>query len=86
MEDERRYRTGDDDWNPRIDETTGISIPAENAGQWERTSLRLKVSQRYADIFTGFVRYYADEMDAIGDYSLGQELDVLDLLTQRSRW
>ena len=39
--------------------------------------MRLVVSEPYEDIFHYFGAYFNDEMYAIGDQSLDQELDVL---------
>jgi hypothetical protein len=38
------------------------------------------VSPQYGRLFEEFGDYFADEMDEIGDYSLEQELDILDFL------
>jgi hypothetical protein len=67
-------------WDPRVREDTGIIIPPENAGQWERTSLPLTVSPSYTRIIHNFSQYFDDEMWAIGDESMEQELDILNKL------
>lgn len=77
--DEREHLDWSDSWYPRVDEEDGIVIPPE-LGTWERQSLPLVVSQPYEDIFRYFSDYFADEMYAIGDRNLEQELDVLDTL------
>jgi len=79
MMDERQY-LDDDDWYPRISEDTGIEIPSDYLGQWERQSLPLTVSEPYVRIFRNFSRYFRNEMEAIGDNSLEQELDILEIL------
>lgn len=80
MMDERQYARYNQPWSPRVREDTGICIPAENVGQWERTSLNLSVSQPYRSIFRTFAGYFEDEMYAIGDKTLEKELQVLEWL------
>jgi len=80
MIDEREHMHFSQPWNPRVREETGIIIPPENAGQWERTSLPLTVSPSYTRIFQNFSQYFDDEMWAIGDESMEQELDILNKL------
>ena len=69
-------------WNPCIDERTGISIPSETTGQWERTSLPLTVSYPYKQLFSKFKAYFSNEMYAIGDQTLSQEWTILDRLSR----
>ncbi len=83
--DERQYGWYDQPWPPRVREDTGIGIPAENVGQWERTSLDLTVSQPYRAIFQFFAGYFEDEMYATGDETLEKELAVLDWLAGPAR-
>jgi Ca-activated chloride channel homolog len=78
--DERRYVHDSSSWSPSVREDTGICMPAETFSQWERTSLELRVSQSYHEIFRTFAGYFEDEMYAIGDNSLETELVVLDRL------
>ncbi|MFC7074229.1 VWA domain-containing protein [Halovenus rubra] len=51
-------------------------------GQWERQSEDLQVSPAYADRFATLVEYFESEIAAVGDESLQQELDILDLLIE----
>jgi Ca-activated chloride channel family protein len=81
MMDERQYAWYNQPWSPRVREDTGICIPAENVGQWERTSLNLSVSPPYRSIFRTFAGYFEDEMYAIGDETMEKELQVLERLT-----
>ena len=69
-------------WSPAVGEGTGITIPNETVGQWERTSLPLYVSPWYRSIFADFSHYFEGEMEAIGDNSLNQELRILDALSE----
>jgi Ca-activated chloride channel family protein len=79
--DERDHVRYSDPWEPCIDEDTGIIIPPEDGlGQWERQSLPLTVSSPYKRIFRDFREYLKDEMDAIQDYTLDQEVDILNTL------
>lgn len=71
-------------WDPCVCRETGIFIPEESTNQWEQTSLPLRVSHQYRDLFNDFRHYFEHEMNAIGDYSLDQELAILDSLV-RSR-
>jgi Ca-activated chloride channel family protein len=80
MIDEREHIHHSQPWDPRVREDTGIIIPPENAGQWERTSLPLVISPSYATVFRSFSRYFEDEMWAIGDETMEQEVDILDKL------
>jgi Ca-activated chloride channel family protein len=80
MIDERGHMHYSKPWDPRIGEETGITIPNENGGQWERTSLPLYVSPWYRSIFSDFSRYFEGEMDAIGDSTLNQEMRILAAL------
>ncbi len=60
----------------------GIEVPPEDGlGQWERQSTDLVVSPRYQERFDAFADYFASEMDAIGDDSLQQELDIIERLS-----
>jgi Ca-activated chloride channel family protein len=85
MMDERQYARYNQPWSPRVREDTGICIPPENVGQWERTSLDLTISQPYRSIFRTFAGYFEDEMYAIGDETLEKELQVLERLAGPER-
>jgi Ca-activated chloride channel homolog len=79
--DERQHIQYSQPWNPCIREDTGIIIPVvANLSEWERQSLPLTVASPYRQIITDFSRYFSSEMNAIGDSSLGQEMDVLNRL------
>jgi Ca-activated chloride channel family protein len=80
MIDERQHFQVSSYWDPCIREDTGIVIPMEYNTQWERQSLPLMVSDSYQRIFQDFSSYFNSEMDSIGDNSLAQELDVLNVL------
>ena len=78
--DERQHVQYSSSWNPIVREDTGIVLPPENITQWERTSLSLRVSSPYRMIFNNFANYFESEMEAINDYSLDQELAILNTL------
>ena len=78
--DERQYYRDGDNWHPCINEDTGIKIPQENRGQWERQSLTVRVSEPWSRIFRDFSHYFQNEIEAIGDNQLEQEIDVLKTL------
>lgn len=48
--------------------------------EWERQSIALNVSDHYQKVFTDFAEYFGNEMTAIGDKTLQQELDLIKKL------
>ncbi|MGA1823823.1 MAG: vWA domain-containing protein [bacterium] len=50
-------------------------------GKWERQSVPLSVSSVYRAMFKDFKDYFTDEMEAIGDSSLAQEVTILEKLS-----
>ncbi|HLG25234.1 MAG TPA: VWA domain-containing protein [Candidatus Gracilibacteria bacterium] len=52
-------------------------VPYPQLGQWERQSDPLEVSSHYREIFADFAEYFESEMEAIGDETLKQELEIL---------
>lgn len=71
------------DWPPCVDEDSGITIPDFSyISQWERQSLPLRVSGPWREIFREFSVYFEDEMYDIGDMTLGQELNILEMLSE----
>jgi Ca-activated chloride channel family protein len=50
-------------------------------GEWERQSVSLNVSEEYKQLFAEFKDYFEIEMDAIGDNTLQQEVDILETLS-----
>ena len=47
-------------------------------GRWERTSDRLTLSDDYYPIVSGLRDYLSEEINSIGDISMGQEIEMLD--------
>lgn len=82
MIDQRQHVQVRAPWNPCITDDTGIIIPIEYGSQWERQSLPLTVSDPYHRIFQNFGGYFMSEMNGIRDNTLGQEMDVLNLLSR----
>ncbi|OGO31215.1 MAG: hypothetical protein A2Z29_09245 [Chloroflexi bacterium RBG_16_56_11] len=83
MIDERQHVQYSFPWDPSVREDTGIIIPPETGlSQWERQSLPLMVSEPYRNIFRDFKRHFEAEIGVIGDYTLGQELEILDILSR----
>jgi Ca-activated chloride channel homolog len=82
MIDQRQHVNYNHSWQPCVREDSGIIIPDEYRGQWERQSLPLSVSDSYQSLFKEFKRYFENEMDRIDDDSLGQELDIVNLLSR----
>jgi Ca-activated chloride channel family protein len=82
MTDERQHVQYSRPWDPCISEATGIVIPVEYNSWWERQSMPLTVSGSYGRIFGDFSRYFSSEMEAIQDNTLGQELDILNMLSR----
>jgi Ca-activated chloride channel family protein len=82
MLDERTYLHDNGGWKARINDDTGISCNLDYSRNWERQSVRLRVSEPYSWLFNKFSRYFEDEMNDIGDYTLDQELDILDELAE----
>lgn len=69
-----------------INQNTGIIIPDDNLylsflSKWEHQSTPLTVSQEYKDLFTKFIPYFENEMNAIGDSTMSKEVDILKKLS-----
>ncbi len=82
--DERDHAEISRPWEPMVNEEIGIPVPPPIGtilGRWERQSLPLTVSEAYEDLFKEFMEYFEAEMEAIGDDTLEQELEVLNDLS-----
>ena len=77
--DERDSIERNETVKPAVNAVEGILPPVE-LGRWERQSIPLRVSEQYKALFSAFSVYFEDEMNAIGDDTLTQELDILDTL------
>lgn len=81
--DERQHLQYSSPWEPCISEDTGIIVPPEiGLSEWERQSMPLTVSGMYGRIFRNFAGYFEREMQAVNDYSLDQELVLLNTLAR----
>ena len=78
----RELRAWSRDVHERADATGGIDdwLLGDDRGDHERESVPLTVPQQSASRFVQLHDYLADEMDAVGDDTLQQELDLLDIL------
>ena len=77
MIDERQHLQYSQTWNPIVREDTGIVMPPENISQWERQSAPLRVSNSYSLLFKSFAQYFSNEMKAVDDNTLNQEMTIL---------
>jgi Ca-activated chloride channel family protein len=78
--DERESIEKNETVTPSVNAEDGI-IPPIVLGRWERQSIPLRVSEPYKELSKEFAVYFEKEMNAIGDNTLGQELDILDTLS-----
>lgn len=51
-------------------------------GEHERTSVRLTVSDEYKDVFNSLKAYLEAEIDAIGDETMEQEIEIIEKLLE----
>jgi Ca-activated chloride channel family protein len=83
--DERKSQANGEPATPTVTFEAGIVVPepiGASLGQWERQSTPLRVSGIYKELFREFHVYFKSEMEAIGDDTLSQELDILDKLSK----
>ncbi|WP_232685672.1 vWA domain-containing protein [Halobacterium zhouii] len=82
----RGLRTWSADVHDRADTTTGVDdwLLDNGRGQHERESVPLVVPEQTADRLEALRDYLAAEMDAVGDGTLQQELDLLETLTRET--
>ncbi|MEW6381725.1 MAG: VWA domain-containing protein [bacterium] len=84
--DERKSKARHEPVVPAVTYEKGIVIPIPCPcptllGEWERQSVNLTVSREYKQLFKEFAEHFKDEMKAIGDETLQQEVDVLEKLS-----
>ncbi len=81
---DERMSQGGDVIKPLMYYEHGIHIPdyveSKSLGQWERQSISLQVSDQYEKLITEFNEYFNQEMTAIDDETLQQEIDILNKL------
>ena len=81
INDERANYQKPEPFMPCITEEIGIIEPCPiQLGKWERQSIPLMVSSHYKDLFKEFKPYFEREMNAIGDNTLKQEIEILSKL------
>ncbi|WP_262178396.1 vWA domain-containing protein [Haloarcula laminariae] len=82
----RELRAWAQDVHDRADGATGVDdwLLHDERGQHERESVPLVVPDEYARRFADLREYLADEMDAVDDASLQQELELLDTLCEHA--
>ena len=51
-------------------------------GEHERTSVRLTTSDESKDLFKKMKNYFKEEINNLGDDTLEQEIEILDILIQ----
>ena len=80
--DQRQHMQYSAPWNPCVNQDNGIVIqPLANFSQWERQSLPLVVTNSWKSIFNSFSGYFQQQMNAVEDNTLEQELYILNKLT-----
>lgn len=57
-------------------------FPYPLLGEWERQSVPLNVDENYERLFDEFSQYMSDEIEALGDEDLQQEMDILEELAE----
>ncbi len=83
INDERESLDAGETIRPSVDYIEGIVVPEPVVlGQWERRSTPLVVSNHYIQLVKDFRNYFEDEMDAIDDATLHQEVDILNKLIE----
>ena len=81
INDERAHYQKPEPFIPCITREVGIVEPCQiQLGKWERQSIPLQVSQGYKELFDEFKAYFTKEMQAIGDPTLEQEIEIMESL------
>jgi len=82
----RELRAWASDVHERADTSTGVDdwLLPDQRGQHERESVPLLVPEQYAERFGALQEYLAAEMDALGDDTLQQEVDLLTTLREEA--
>ncbi|MFP4177095.1 MAG: vWA domain-containing protein, partial [Candidatus Brocadiia bacterium] len=85
--DQRKALKEDDEIEPVVTPERGIPIcpprRPRQLGEWERKSVPLEVSGTYSKVFTGFLRHLQEEMKALEDDNLEQEVKILEKLSKK---
>jgi len=82
----RELRTWAADLHDQADRSTGVDdwLLPDQRGQHERTSVPLVVPDRYTERFDQLHSYLADEMAAVGDETMQEEVELLKTLRQQA--
>jgi Ca-activated chloride channel family protein len=82
----RELRAWAADVHDRADAATGVDdwLLPDRRGRHERESVPLVVPERYAERFDRLRSYLADEMEAVGDETIQQEVELLGTLCQQA--
>jgi len=82
----RELRTWAADLHDRADAATGVDdwLLPDQRGQHERESVPLVVPDRYTERFDQLRSYLADEMEAVDDESMQQEVELPETLCQQA--
>ena len=81
INDERASYVKSEPIIPCVNQEVGIIDPCSiQLGQWERQSIPLQVSDAYEDLFKEFKTYFKEEMNAVGDDTLEQEIEIMEKL------
>ena len=80
--DEKEIYDKDEPISPRVNRKAGIIMPRPYLNKWERQSVPLQISSYYQGLFVDFRKYIKSEMDAVGDDTLVQEIEILDYLIE----
>jgi Ca-activated chloride channel family protein len=80
----RELRTWAGDVHDRAENATGVDdwLLPDQHGQHERESVPLVVPDEYGDRFARLHEYLNGEIEAVGDDTLQQELELLDTLCE----
>jgi Ca-activated chloride channel family protein len=82
----RELRRWAADLHGRADRATGVDdwLLPNRRDEYERESVPLVVPDRYTDRFDWLHQYLTDEMDAVSDETLQQEVELLETLCQQA--
>ncbi|GAB3312219.1 hypothetical protein [Haloplanus salinarum] len=82
----RELRTWAADLHDRADAATGVDdwLLPDQRGRHKRESVPLVVPDRYTERFDQLRSYLADEMEAVDDESMQQEVELLETLCQQA--
>ncbi|MFC2154254.1 VWA domain-containing protein [Candidatus Altiarchaeota archaeon] len=87
IKDERQSHQYRQELIPSVSIEEGITIPEpalqSRRSRWERSSIPLRVSDEYHDIFIDFKKHFEAEMEQIQDPTLLQEVEILEKIIKQ---